>query len=536
LSLLPFISYVKMLGEEPGSDAGTDPGSFAAQPFGRKAAIVAAGSVSNILLALVLFVAVFRIGIPFATARIGYVEYGSPAYYAGIMAGDRVVEIAGRRQIDFQDLFVKTALADPGVPILLVVERDGVEIPVTAYPEYVGSEGTGYIGVGQSPTLEVENLRGAGGTESPAKKAGVEPGWELVAFNDVPLASWAGFQTVAAANGLKPYTLRLRKDGVERTANITPERNAAATLGILQFQSTQIESVTADSAAALIGLQPGDIISAVGDRRCNTLSEVREAITEQLRALPPIRVIRDGRLLELAWTRTPSSGFDFISALRAPDTSQIAWVEPGSPAAVMGLAAGDAVVAIDGKETVGFTAIRKALGETKGETITVSWRRGDRQLEGTFQPVFAGIEPSIEVAERKLGFAASCRVGVRKAWDFASQVYILIRKAFSGHAQVAKSLRGPVAIAQVSYRIAQQGFVQLLFFLAVIGINLGVMNLLPLPILDGGALVVFFIEKVKGSPLGPRTQMVYQWAGIMIIAALIIFVTWQDIYRLIHGG
>ncbi len=197
---------------------------------------------------------------------------------------------------------------------------------------------------------------------------------------------------------------------------------------------------------------------------------------------------------------------------------------------------GDYLLSVDGKPVADFEAFKENLKASTGDTVTLTWRRGDVEMRGAFQPVFLGISPAVETIERKLGFVASCSMGVRKAWDFASQIYILLRKAFSGQAAIAKSLRGPVAIAQTSYRIAQQGVIQLVFFLAVIGVNLAVMNLLPLPLLDGGLLVLFTVEKVRGKPLSLAAQAAFQYAGIAIIGALILFITWQDIYRIVTGG
>ena len=98
-----------------------------------------------------------------------------------------------------------------------------------------------------------------------------------------------------------------------------------------------------------------------------------------------------------------------------------------------------------------------------------------------------------------------------------------------------RQLMGPVAIAQLSGESAQLGWVALFSLMASISLNLGLLNLLPIPVLDGGHLLFLGIEKVKGSPVSPNVQAVAQWAGLVALLALMIFVTWNDIMR-IRGG
>ena len=534
--LLPFISYVKMLGEEPGSESAADARSFTAQPYHRKVAIIAAGTTANILLALVLFVAVFQVGMPFPAAHIGYVEYGAPAFYAGIRPGDRVISIDGRTDVDFTDLAVKAALADPGEILNLVIERDGRTFPLAVPSEYVPAEGTGHIGVERYPTLRIEAFLQVDKTEDPVQAAGVETGSTIISANGVAMESWTQFRRFVAANGLEPYSLTVKRAGAERTYEIRPVRNTAPFLNVFATQTTEVVSIAPGSVADLVGLKAGDVILAVGGKPVSDLHEVRNAINTEPATLGPLKVKRGDSTLEIAWTVRPRSGLEFAEALETATLPRIAWVEPGSAGEFLGLHPGDYLLSVDGKPVADFEAFKENLKASTGDTVTLTWRRGDVEMRGAFQPVFLGISPAVETIERKLGFVASCSMGVRKAWDFASQIYILLRKAFSGQAAIAKSLRGPVAIAQTSYRIAQQGVIQLVFFLAVIGVNLAVMNLLPLPLLDGGLLVLFTVEKVRGKPLSLAAQAAFQYAGIAIIGALILFITWQDIYRIVTGG
>ncbi len=99
-----------------------------------------------------------------------------------------------------------------------------------------------------------------------------------------------------------------------------------------------------------------------------------------------------------------------------------------------------------------------------------------------------------------------------------------------------KNVSGPVSIAHISYMFASQGFMQFLFFLAIIAVNFGIVNLLPIPILDGGTLAIFIVEKIKGSPLNVAVYAVLQYIGLAFIVMLFLFVTWHDVARLLGKG
>mgnify|MGYP001481547813 CR=1 FL=1 len=556
LRIVPLGGYVKMLGEDPGERSGVDlnavgaavapaptidPRSFAAQPFYKKAAIIVAGSVFNILLALVFFVAVFQIGISFPAAHIGSVDYGSPAYYAGIRPGDYVTAINRRTDVDFEDLFIKTVLADPSRPLDLTLRRGSEVIPIVVRPEFSRTTGASYIGVGQTPSLKIQALAalptvedpsaGGAGESSAAQAAGVKPGSTIVSVNGDPVTDWWDFQRSVLANGLTPFSLTVSLDGSEKTLTITPERNPEPLLGILADSNTTITEVASPSIAADMGLKAGDIIVSVGSAECSNPFVLANAITAQMPDPPPLVVTRDGARVELPWKKLPQSGLDFIADITTEILARAAAVEPAGPAELLGIMPGDDILAVDSQPVVAFRDIPQLLRKAEGPTIAVQWRHNGEILEGSFAPVFLGIIPGNETVSRQLGLARSCTMGMRKAYDAAAQIYILLKKAVSGQASIGKKLSGPVGVAYISYKYAQQGVTRFMFLLAIIGINLGVVNLLPIPILDGGLLAIFVVEKVKGSPLSQNATALLQYAGLAVIILLFVFVTWQDIMR-----
>ena len=111
------------------------------------------------------------------------------------------------------------------------------------------------------------------------------------------------------------------------------------------------------------------------------------------------------------------------------------------------------------------------------------------------------------------------------------QVYLTVRAMVRGSIS-PKEISGPVGILAVGYKIAEAGSLKLLWFLSIISANLAVMNFLPIPVVDGGLFTFLVIEKVKGSPISQRTQVVAQYAGLILLLSLFLFATYQDVFRL----
>ncbi len=549
LRIIPLGGYVKMLGDEPGDTNANADRAFLSQGFATKAAIIVAGSAANILLSLVLFIIVFRVGISFPAARIGNVAYESAAYYAGLQTGDRIIQIDGRSNVDFRDLIVKTALANPGQPIKLVIERGGQSFEKTIQPVFVPELGRAEIGVQPYQNLKIENfveLAPAAKNnkhqkykkiESPAQQAGVPKGSRIVAINGQKVASWYDFRRKLTENGLRKFQLTVADgkptaNGGEKTFEITPVRSPAPLLGINPLITTKLKKVEKGSLAETMGLEAGDVITALGGTKTADLGALQHEISVHLNNLPPLEILRKSKTLHLPWPKRPSSAAAFLSACEPEVLPRVAHVLPNSPADIIGLAAGDEIMTIDGKEVKTFMDIRKYLGDSSGNSITVKWRRDGRDYAASFEPAFVGIVPGTELVTRKAGLAGACTMGARKAWDFATQVYLLLKKLVSGQRGIGKNLLGPVSIARVSYQFAQKSLIQFTFFLAIISVNLGIVNMLPIPILDGGYLAIFTVEKIKGAPLAPSTQAVVQYLGLAIIAATFLLITYQDIMRL----
>ena len=184
-----------------------------------------------------------------------------------------------------------------------------------------------------------------------------------------------------------------------------------------------------------------------------------------------------------------------------------------------------------GQKSVPVVYRRNALAEPETGHVNVTADMIDPWLGRiAYAPnVDVGIEPTLLKGENAW---QALQIGVHKTWYFILQVYETInRMVFSGSV-AAENMSGPLGIVSIGGQIARAGFVEFLFFMAIISANLAVINFLPLPIVDGGLMVFLLIEKIKGSPVSLRVQVATQVIGLFLIIGMFLFVTYNDVLRI----
>jgi regulator of sigma E protease len=322
-----------------------------------------------------------------------------------------------------------------------------------------------------------------------------------------------------------------------------------------------IGEVAEDSIAARAGLRSGDEIVAVGQRDTGTregavlamLDELMKgrAIELQLRGREgearraELRIDGERRALTEPGALLPGIGFEFWYP-QVP--AEVGKVLPGSPAERAGLREGDEILAVDGEPVEDFAALvarvqprpgaRLELSVLRdGETLAVpveveSQREGERFVGRIgLQPAPAGELPEgMRTLERHgpidaLGRAAG------KTWDMSALTVRMLWNVATGDVSV-KNLSGPINIAEYAGFSARQGILAFLSFLAIVSVSLFVLNLLPIPILDGGQIVYQLAELAKGSPLSDRAQAVGQQVGLLLLLILMSFAFYNDLSRL----
>ena len=223
-------------------------------------------------------------------------------------------------------------------------------------------------------------------------------------------------------------------------------------------------------------------------------------------------------------------------------------VVPDLPAARAGLVRGDSIVAIDGEAVTEWqqllTRIRGSAGGQvtldvirggERQTLTVAPQETEResQITGRKERVGQiGVAPAANVVREDLPFTAAVSYGWNKTWENASSIVQIVRGLFSGAVSTSQ-LGGPIAIGMVSVQAAQGGVETLLLLIAFLSINVAVLNLLPVPILDGGQILLNILETAKGSAFSARTREYILRAGLVAIALLFALVMFNDIKSLI---
>lgn len=224
-------------------------------------------------------------------------------------------------------------------------------------------------------------------------------------------------------------------------------------------------------------------------------------------------------------------------------------VQPESAAAKAGFQAGDLVLSIDGSKVDSFADMQRVVSESAGSTLTIEVERGSahqtikavpdlKEVKDGFgnkhRIGVLGISRSMLPGDIKVEQVNPLRavvMGVQETWFVVDRTISYIGGIFAGR-EAADQLGGPIRIAQVSGQVATAGFVPLLHLAAVLSVSIGLLNLFPIPLLDGGHLLFYFVEAVRGRPLSERAQEFGFRIGLAIVVMLMIFATFNDILRL----
>ena len=227
----------------------------------------------------------------------------------------------------------------------------------------------------------------------------------------------------------------------------------------------------------------------------------------------------------------------FVAYGKTTAVPRIAAVEPNSPAAAAGFKVGDVIISIDGAKIDNFSDVQRIVNFSPGVTLTVVVERGDALYTLKATPVekdkrgMLGITRSNEPGDVRTEAVApleALRLGADRTWLVVASTMSYLRDVVVGR-QSADQIGGPIKIAQISVEVAKLGFGPLLELTALLSVSIGLLNLFPIPLLDGGHLLFYAIEAVRGRPLSERAQEVGFRIGLAIVLMLMIFATFNDV-------
>ncbi|XGC80761.1 RIP metalloprotease RseP [Bdellovibrio bacteriovorus] len=490
LSLIPLGGYVKMFGEQGADNIPEEEKkySFTHKNVWQRIAVVLAGPLMNFFFAILIFFTVAMVGEDAKTPVAGDVTVSSPAYAAGFRSGDKIVSVNQKPISTWEDLQKTISLKEPqDLRLDVVVEREG--------------------------TKEVAQF--AMDTK-PERNPNV----------------LSNFDYIANIEGLSPYS-------------------AGTTVGVLP-----------NSPLHALGLKTGDTLTSINGQKVSYWRQIEPLLTK-LNPKEPLTIeamgVREGDKSEkpLTVTLAPLESMNsFTMQGLGFESSELylSKVLENSPAEAAGLRSMDRLVSInnvtlqkwedvisniksfDGKNPVDLVVLRN--GEKLNLKITPKMTT-QMTAAGTEEKRYTiGISPIANIAVPELmtvkasGIGEALVRGTQKTWEVSVMTVMSFVKLFQGMIS-PKNIGGVISIGQAASETFKIGLTQFLQMMAIISVNLFILNLMPIPVLDGGHLVFYIIEVVKGAPLSIKKMEIAQQVGLALLMSLMIFALFNDFTRLL---
>ncbi|UOF00514.1 RIP metalloprotease RseP [Bdellovibrio reynosensis] len=490
LSLIPLGGYVKMFGEQGADNIPEEEKkySFTHKNVWQRIAVVLAGPLMNFFFAILIFFTVAMVGEDAKTPVAGDVTASSPAYAAGFRSGDKIVSVNQKPISTWEDLQKTISLKEAqDLRLDVVVEREG--------------------------TKEVAQF--AMDTK-PERNPNV----------------LSNFDYIANIDGLSPYS-------------------AGTTVGVLP-----------NSPLHALGLKTGDTLTSINGQKVSYWRQI-EPLLAKLNAKETLTIeamgVREGDNTEkpLTVTLAPLESMNsFTMQGLGFESSELylSKVLENSPAEAAGLRSMDRLVSInnvtlqkwedvisniksfDGKNPVDLVVLRN--GEKLNLKITPKMTT-QMTAAGTEEKRYTiGISPIANIAVPELmtvkaaGVGEALVRGTQKTWEVSVMTVMSFVKLFQGMIS-PKNIGGVISIGQAASETFKIGLTQFLQMMAIISVNLFILNLMPIPVLDGGHLVFYIIEVVKGAPLSIKKMEIAQQVGLALLMSLMIFALFNDFTRLL---
>jgi regulator of sigma E protease len=510
-------------------------------------------------------------------AIVGDVVAGMPADKAGLKAGDKIIAVDGKTNVDFTDVAMAAALSDRGEAVDLKVEhRNGTVEDMEVEPA-ASDRGVREFGIYRPDTLEIAEVLEPNVL---FESVGLKPGDKIVAAGGEKVEKPWQF-TEAVKNTLeKDIPVEIQRPGqaepvqtrfklglslannykIETDADLGHIYSMVPRLKIAAVAQKKV--AVEDRAKVLLNrfniikwtvkpeleLLAGDIIVRVAEVNNPTLLELRMLTNEYGDEYMPITVLRDGAELTGEVKPVKDDGRFVVGIIAGLDIEHAVVAKTIKAAEGLELPAipsGAEIISIDNEKVLNFYDVIRVMKASQGRQIKMKYRIADsdeigfvvfKVPEGEAVGISSYLADNVpfkplEKLFRATGPIDAVRIGCQKTFVFIVQTYMTL-KGLILRTISPKSLMGPVGIIAASSRIiAEREFIMYFYFMGLISACLTVVNFLPLPILDGGLVVMLIIEKIKGSPVHTKVQEWLTYAGLVIIGALFVMITYNDIIR-----
>ena len=401
----------------------------------------------------------------------------------------------------------------------------------------------GYVRMASRHDAETSFIEGGGEGESDALKPG-QPGYDpdaMLPFGPKPVPEHRWFESKSLA-----ARLFIMIAGV--TMNVLLAFVVLTGLAMIYGEPVVATRVVGAvhplaTAPALAQLQPGDTIVAVNGAPVRTWNDIAERIDAAAPGTVTLATSRGQIAIPVGTPGAPTTQ-QLISAVDFFIAPVIGDVLPGSPAKRAGLSAGDTIVAIGGAPLQSWSQLQERVTPAAGTALPFQVRRNGKLLDLTVRPESTsqkdpatgamrsvgkiGAAAADPTTREPIGMGAAVVAGARGTWITAGKIVGTVRGLITREVSV-RQLGGPIAITRASVAAAQSGLESLFLLIALLSVNVAVLNLLPIPILDGGQIVINVAESVKGSPFSARTRENILRFGLVAILLIFVMSTFNDV-------